>query len=325
MKLYNLLGLDKEASFTEIKKAYKKLAVKYHPDKNGDKFTEIKKAYNVLINPDKRELYDKLGDSNDEIDINEIFKDLCKSQHNIPDVDVFIKVSLKELYYGTMIKHTVERYNICNECNGRENYDELDNTELCTECKGTTCYKEQIELDIDIPIGAYVGYTIVIENEGNEIPTNKINNTVSRSNINFIIDEIQDTNYKRGLVFPSLNRENKADLLYNLEITFVESICGFKRTIKHVSGKLLNMVYKKHVLNGEYIVYKNKGMPEIDSDSYGDLFIKINIKKQDIDLSVKNRIYQLLTGKGYSQISLLNESNNLEHFDDYEQKFINND
>merc|ERR1719254_432598 len=63
-KFYTLLDVDKNASEAEIKKAYRKLAVKHHPDKGGDpeKFKEITRAYEVLSDSDKRSKYDKYGE-----------------------------------------------------------------------------------------------------------------------------------------------------------------------------------------------------------------------------------------------------------------------
>ena len=64
---YKLLGVEKTASQDEIKKAFRKLAAKYHPDRNAgdarmeEKFKEINEAYEVLGNPENRRKYDTLG------------------------------------------------------------------------------------------------------------------------------------------------------------------------------------------------------------------------------------------------------------------------
>ena len=65
---YNILGVNKNATGEEIKKAYRRLALKYHPDRNKDdpsaegKFREASEAYEVLSDPKKRSTYDQFGE-----------------------------------------------------------------------------------------------------------------------------------------------------------------------------------------------------------------------------------------------------------------------
>ena len=87
---YKLLDVQKDASPNDIKKAYRKLAVKHHPDKGGDseKFKQIAEAYEVLSNPDKKQQYDNFGSINMDIGFNpmDIFNQFDKMfGHNFTD------------------------------------------------------------------------------------------------------------------------------------------------------------------------------------------------------------------------------------------------
>ena len=121
MDYYQILGVDKNASAEEIKKAYRKLALKYHPDRNKgnkeaeEKFKQINEAYAVLSDKEKREKYDKFGDAafhqqftQEDIfrgfDIGDIFKDFGYSTDGIFNIifgSGFGKTGKKQKVYRT--------------------------------------------------------------------------------------------------------------------------------------------------------------------------------------------------------------------------------
>ena len=63
-EFYKIIGVEKNATYDEIKKAYRKLALKKHPDRGGDKdeFAKLQNAYEVLSDKEKRDIYDKYGE-----------------------------------------------------------------------------------------------------------------------------------------------------------------------------------------------------------------------------------------------------------------------
>ena len=167
--LYEILGIDRNASDNEIKRSYKKLAMKYHPDRPGgdeEKFKEVSFAYSILSDPEKKQRYDQFGITDDQqqmnggFDASEIFKHFMggfgsmfgeddnpfgsffggrnRSQQSRgpqkgQSIRMQVPVSIDEILNGI---HRDIKYDIdvrCSKCNGTGG----DGVETCPHCHGT--------------------------------------------------------------------------------------------------------------------------------------------------------------------------------------------
>jgi DnaJ family protein A protein 2 len=123
MSLYEVLGVSKDSSASEIKSAYRKLAMKNHPDKGGDpeKFKEISHAYDILGDEEKRKNYDNPSPFGDMGDLfGTMFSQPQQQMHQH-----ILSISLEDVYRGKSIKLNVTNTKPCERCS----------TE-CTACKG---------------------------------------------------------------------------------------------------------------------------------------------------------------------------------------------
>jgi molecular chaperone DnaJ len=174
---YEILGVSRDADEKDIKKAYRRLARKYHPDVNKDdhnaeeKFKEISEAYEILSNPNKRERYDQYGHAGiNEDDFN--FDDFAQSgfggfddifdmffgggmgRHHGPrrgaDLQYRLEISFEEAAFGVSKEISIPRTETCPKCNG-SGAKPGTGVKTCPKCGGTG----QIRIVQQTPFGQF--------------------------------------------------------------------------------------------------------------------------------------------------------------------------
>ncbi|MBP3826898.1 MAG: molecular chaperone DnaJ [Prevotella sp.] len=172
---YEVLGVDKNASEDDIKKAYRKIAIKYHPDRNPgnkeaeEKFKEAAEAYDVLHDPQKRQQYDQFGFDGPQgmggfggfssggfsmDDIFSMFGDVFggrggfsgfggfgggqrqAAQHRGSDLRLKVRLNLQEVSAGVTKKFKVKKDVVCQHCQGT-GAEKGSSSETCTTCHGS--------------------------------------------------------------------------------------------------------------------------------------------------------------------------------------------
>jgi molecular chaperone DnaJ len=168
--LYEILGVTRTATADEIKKAYRKLAIQYHPDRNPgnkaseEKFKEIAEAYAILSDQDKRNRYDRFGHTSSSgagdfggftniEDIFSAFGDIFggglgdffgtstrrrqkSSETRGSDLQIRLSVTLEEIVSGVTKKIKVKKHVICESCSGTGN-SRNSKTSTCPVCQGS--------------------------------------------------------------------------------------------------------------------------------------------------------------------------------------------
>ena len=146
---YEILEVSKDATSDEIRKAYKRLACEYHPDRNKspdaeEKFKEISKAYKVLSEPESKSKYDQFGEEglegfesnfNPSSFFQQFFSgnmgnmgNFFQENNDVPPVETVIEATLEEIFTGCTKNITIERFNTCTTCNN--------SIKKCQKCMG---------------------------------------------------------------------------------------------------------------------------------------------------------------------------------------------
>lgn len=318
---YAVLGVGKGASEDEIKKAYRALALKYHPDKiqrgngpvseeEGNRFREITKAYEILSDPSKRRMYDlnpSLGDNPHSNLLGEkifnIFSRYATSRPDTtkktPDVTFPLVMTLEDFFTGTKRTLSVERNIVCKRCSSTPR--------VCRICQGSgkkgfaNCHvcsgRGQVFDKTDV-CKICGGKQIVKENKTLEVNVPGGVEAGTKVQIHGMADEYPGL--ITGDIFIELTqsphpiyKREKDKLFMTLRLSLIESLLGFERIMKDLDGSefLLRLPQLSEVVKpGDIRTVLGRGMPKPgETDVRGDLFINLEVEFPDrVDRTYKS-------------------------------------
>lgn len=285
---YNILGISKDAGQDEIKKAYRRLAVKYHPDKNQDnkqaeeRFKEINEAYEVLGDPKKRKKYDQLGANWKQ------YENAGAGQYSYPGggdskpggSSFFFEGNLNDLFdsggtssgfsdfFNAFFGNTGSQHSRFSSrqqsYKGQDMHAELEITPY-EAFHGTSriLNVNREKLRITIKPGAYNGLELRIKGKGAPGIAGG-----DKGDIYIKLKMNDDANIKI----------EGADIAQKMNIDIYTAVLGGKKEI-HTLGGILNVPVPKGSQSGKKLRLKGKGMPVYDKPGqYGDLYIELNIE-----------------------------------------------
>ena len=313
---YKILGVDKKSTKDEIKKSYRELSKKYHPDVNpegSEKFKEIAEAYDVLSDDNKRQQYDNpnpFGNGGNPFE--DLFRGFNQQRRRPKARDKVIKVQVTPLesYFGINKPITFQtkttcnscvgtggKKNVCQTCNGSGNIRQKVGSAFFSQIIDTPCVKcngtGHIMIDPCFNCGGS-GVKQKVDSIGVDIPKNINNGDHLRvrgkgdytPNIGFgdLILQIEVVNNDG---FEKINN----DLVYTKKVTLSDLILNKSISLPHPDGEL-NFKLPPNTEMIKPLRMKGKGYK--GNGFVGDFYIKINVINQEIDDDVKQEIIESL-------------------------------
>jgi len=279
---YKILGVDKKASQDEIKKAYRKLAMKYHPDKNSgnkkaeEKFKDINEAYEVIGNSKNRKKYDQLGANWKQYQQAGFDQSAHGYSGGRPGGSYRYEFhgDPSEMFGGSGFSDFFKSFfgRSGSGFQGFGNYDqEIPGSDLTGEISITLLEAyfgaERIvdlgneKIRMKIKRGAYNGLKLRVRGKGQQGKSGKSGNL-------YLTIKVQPHH---------LYQRKGDDLLMETSIDVFTAMLGGKQKIKTFTGEV-NISIPEGTQNGKNLRLKGKGMPKYDKSDFGDLIIKLNVQ-----------------------------------------------
>jgi len=285
---YKILGIGKTATESEIKKAYRKLARKYHPDVNPGnkeaekKFKEINEANEVLSNSENRKKYDKYGKDWKHAD------EFEKARQQQGQYQQYHYGNGQQQSYGSFTEEDFSDFfssmfggGFRSQAHSRTQFKgqdyhaelQLNLTDVLKSEKQTLTIGDK-KIRLTIPAGIENGQEIKIKDYGQSVGEGGINGDLY---IKFNI--VNNTNFKR----------KGNDLYLSLDLDLYKAILGGEIVIPTIDGKKVKLKVKPETQNNIKVKLKGKGMPIYKKEEqFGDLYITYNIRMPK-NLSAKEK------------------------------------
>jgi curved DNA-binding protein len=264
---YKRLSVSKTANEAEIKKAYRKLARKYHPDLNPNdkaaetKFKELNEANEVLSHPENRKKYDKYGENWQNAEAYEEAHDQQRAaqQRSYAEQQNYNEEDYSDFFESMFSGGQRQRASYRGQDFNAELHLELMDV-YKTHKRTLTVNGKNIR--ITIPAGVTNGQTIKIKNYGGKSPSNGPKGDLL---ITFIMEN--KTTFHR-------EQEN---LFMTQEIPILTAVLGGSQLIKTIDGQV-KLTIKEGTQNDTKVKLKGKGFPKYKQEnSYGDLYVTYKV------------------------------------------------